>query len=370
MASGDGTLSAIVSSKAVWYLTRGTGIVALLLLTTAVVLGILNAVRWSPRAQPRFVLQMVHRNVSLLAVAFISVHIFTAVIDSFAPIRWIDAVVPFTSAYRPVWLGLGAVAFDLVIAVVVTSLLRAQLGHPVWRIVHWTGYALWPIALVHGLGIGSDATQPWMFPVIGASVAAVLAAVAWRVIADEWRGRIVGRVGMAVGAVSMPVVLGVWLIAGPLQSGWAERSGTPKNLLARRTNTGSVDPTSSIPTPIVLPAFASGAGTARLHRRPDGLARMRIALHTNGTQPLDIRVVLDGRPLDQGISITDGAVVLTPPKGAAPYHGSVTGLSGGDLMAQLSDGHGDEIDVDLSLAVSSNGRTTFQVAIRSTGGGA
>lgn len=370
MASGDETLSAIVSSKAIWYLTRGTGIVALLLLTTVAVLGILNAVRWSPRAQPRFVLQMVHRNVSLLAVAFIAVHIVTAVIDSFAPIRWIDAVVPFTSAYRPVWLGLGAVAFDLVIAVVITSLLRAQLGHRVWRIVHWTGYALWPIALVHGLGIGSDTTQPWMFPVIGASVAAVLAAVAWRVIADEWRGRIVGRVGMAVGAASMPVVLGVWLMAGPLQSGWAERSGTPKNLLARRTSSAAVDPTSSTPTPIVLPAFASGAGTTRVNRLPDGLARMRIALTTTGTQPLDIGVVLNGQLLDQGISVTDGAVVLTPPRGAAPYHGSLTELSGGDLMAQLSDGHGDVIDVDLSLAASSSGRTTFQVAIRSTAGGA
>jgi sulfoxide reductase heme-binding subunit YedZ len=370
MANGDGTLSSMVSSKAIWYLTRGTGIVALLLLTTVVVLGILNAVRWSPGPQPRFVLQMIHRNVSLLAVAFIAVHIVTAVVDSFAPIRWIDVVVPFMSSYRPVWLGLGTVAFDLVIAVVVTSLLRARLGHRVWRIVHWTSYALWPVALVHGLGIGSDTPQPWMFLVLGASVAAVLAAVAWRVIADEWRGQIVGRVGMAVGAASMPVVLGVWLMAGPLQSGWAERSGTPKNLLARRTSTRAVDPTSSTPIPMILPAFASGTGTARLDRLPDGLARMRIALNSIGAQPLDIRVVLNGQPLDQGISITDGAVVLTPPRGAAPYHGSVTGLSGEDLMAQLSDGHGDEIDVDLWLAVSSGGRTTFQVAIASTAGGA
>lgn len=368
MATGGGTLISIVSSKAIWYLTRGTGVVALLLLTTVVVLGILNAVRWSPAGQPRFVLQMIHRNVSLLVVAFIAVHIVTAVIDSFAPIRWIDVVVPFMSSYRPVWLGLGTVAFDLVIAIVLTSLIRGRLSHRVWRIVHWTSYALWPVALVHGLGIGSDTPQRWMLLVIGVSVASVLALVAWRVIADEWRGRIVGRVMMAVGAVSMPVVLGGWLMAGPLESGWAERSGTPKNLLAQRISTGVVDSTSS--TPIVLPAFASGAGTARLDRLPDGLARMRIALDTTGEQPLDIRVVLDGQPVDEGISITDGAVVLTPPRGAAPYHGAVTGLSGGDLMAQLSDGHGDEIEVDLSLAVSSDGRTSFQVAIRSSTGGA
>jgi hypothetical protein len=157
---------AVTSSQAIWYLARGTGAVSLLLLTTVTVLGILNVVRWSPPATPRFVLQRIHRNVSLLAVVFIVIHIVTVVVDGFAPIRWIDAIVPFRSAYRPLWLGLGAVAFDLLIAVIVTSLLRGRLGYRTWRAVHWMAYGLWAVAVFHGLGIGSDSKQLWMLALV------------------------------------------------------------------------------------------------------------------------------------------------------------------------------------------------------------
>ena len=102
-------------------------------------------------------LEAVHRNVSLLALAFLMVHILTAVMDSYAPIRLIDAVIPFTSAYRPVWLGLGAIAFDLLLAVAITSLSGAGSATAAWRATHWLAYASWPVALVHGLGTGSDA---------------------------------------------------------------------------------------------------------------------------------------------------------------------------------------------------------------------
>src|SRR5712691_11661434 len=170
----------VTTSQAVWYLTRGTGAVSLVLLTAVTVLGILNALRWRPAFTPRFVVQRIHRNLSMLAVVFIAIHIATAVIDGFAPIRWLDAVVPFRSAYRPLWLGLGAVAFDLLIAVAVTSLIRARLGYRAWRAVHWTSYALWGLAIFHGLGIGSDSKQPWMLGLVIASVVSVVAAAVWR----------------------------------------------------------------------------------------------------------------------------------------------------------------------------------------------
>jgi len=181
MARAGGRVIAVSSSQASWYLTRGTGAVSLLLLTAVTVLGILNAVRWSPRGTPRFVLQRVHRNVSLLSVVFIVIHIATAVVDGFAPIRWIDAVVPFRSAYRPLWLGLGAVAFDVMLAVIVTSLIRARLGYRVWRAVHWSAYGLWAIAVFHGLGIGSDAKELWMLALVVCSVGAVAVAAVWRI---------------------------------------------------------------------------------------------------------------------------------------------------------------------------------------------
>jgi hypothetical protein len=119
---------------------------------------------------------------------------------------------------------------------------------------------------------------------------------------------------------------------------------------------------------LVLPARASGSGTTRLHRLSGGLARVVIDLTTTGAEPLAIRVVLNGQPVGQGISMSDGTALLTPPNGTAAYHGTVTGLSGGSVSAQLSDGHGDAIGLDLSLAISAGGATTCQVAIRATAG--
>ena len=117
-----------------WYVAA-TGVVTLGFLTASVLLGILTSFRWSSPRWPRFVVEFVHRNVSLLVLVFLAIHVVTVVADSFAPIRWIDVVVPFVSAYRPFWLGLGAVAVDLLIALVVTSLLRHRIGFTTWRFV-------------------------------------------------------------------------------------------------------------------------------------------------------------------------------------------------------------------------------------------
>ena len=362
---------AVTSSQAVWYLTRGTGVVSLLLLTTVTVLGVLNSIRWAPPRQPRFVLQRIHRNVSLAAVAFILVHIATAVLDGFAPIRWLDTVVPFGSAYRPIWLGLGAVAFDLLIAVVITSLLRARLGYRAWRAVHWTSYGLWAIAIFHGLGVGSDTRQAWMLALVAASVAAVLAAVVRRLVVG-WRGWNPARVGLALGAIVVPVVLGAWVVVAPLRPGWAARAGTPKELLATSSSVSVVSAPSApaAPAPIVLPARASGQGTTKLDRLPGGLARVTVTLRTRDGTPLDIRVVLNGRQFGTGVSMTNGSVVLTPPDGAAAYRGAVTGLEGGNVAATLTDGHGDQIGLSLALQIASSGETSAQVAIQALASGA
>ncbi len=235
----------VSASKAVWYLTRGTGAVALVLLTVTTVLGVTNSVRWSPPRTPRFVVQHLHRNVSLLSVSFIAVHIATAVIDGFAPIRWLDAVIPFGSAYRPLWLGLGALAFDVLIAVAVTSLIRARLGYRTWRAVHWTAYGCWSVAIFHGMGVGSDTKQLWMLALVAASVAAVGAATVWRLVAG-WPAWTPGRAIMLGGLVTVPAALGLWALAGPLQPGWAPRAGTPASLL-RTVATASSGPPVTVP---------------------------------------------------------------------------------------------------------------------------
>jgi sulfoxide reductase heme-binding subunit YedZ len=163
-----------------WYLTRGSGAVALVLLTVALVLGIPIVRAANPSYAPRLVVQLLHRNASMLAVVFVAVHVVTTVADSFVSVRLIDAVLPFAAGYRPFWLGLGAIAFDLLVVVTVTSLLRSRLSYRMWRGVHLSAYACWPIALIHGLGAGSDTGFTWMRAIAVACTAAVLVAVGWR----------------------------------------------------------------------------------------------------------------------------------------------------------------------------------------------
>jgi methionine sulfoxide reductase heme-binding subunit len=184
-------------SHALWYASRATGLVCLLLLSASVVLGLLGAGRFATRSWPRFVLGALHRNVSLLIVVFLAVHIATAITDPYAGIGWISAVVPFSSSYHPLWLGLGAVAFDLLLALIVTSLLRTRLSLRAWRAVHWTAYGCWPAALVHGIGIGgTDRTQPWVLALDAVAVASVVGALVWRLQAShpdsEARGTALG----------------------------------------------------------------------------------------------------------------------------------------------------------------------------------
>jgi methionine sulfoxide reductase heme-binding subunit len=213
-----------------WYLTRSTGAVSLLLLTLAIVLGVVDVERWSNPRWPRFVLDSLHRNVSLLALAFVVVHIVTSVLDSFASISITDALIPFVGSYRPVWLGLGAVAFDLFLAVIVTSLLRARLGFSTWRAVHWLTYASWPIALVHGFGTGSDANSAWLLALSILCIAIVVIAVLTRVLVG-WPGNVRWRGAALLGTGAFALFIVLWLPGGPLGSEWARRSGTPSSLL-------------------------------------------------------------------------------------------------------------------------------------------
>jgi len=229
---------AATGGKAMWYLTRGTGLMALLLLTASVLLGILQVKRWQTSRWPRFITAALHRNLSLLSVVFVGVHVATTVVDGFAPIGWLDAVLPFRSPYRPLWLGLGAVSTDLLIAVVGTSLLRGWLGYRTWRAVHWAAYACWPVALLHGMGTGTDIRLGWGTALNGVCLLAVVSAVWWR-LAGAWGPRAIdfespgertkrrAVVSATVASVVAPVAVVAWLVMGPLQPGWAKRAGTP-----------------------------------------------------------------------------------------------------------------------------------------------
>lgn len=172
-----------------WYATRATGLVALLLLTFSVVLGVLTAGRFDSSRWPRFVTLGLHRNASLLTVVFLFLHVLTTVVDTYTSISVTAAFVPFSSAYRTFWLGLGAVASDLVLALIATSLVRLRLGYRAWRAIHWLAYVSWPIALGHALGTGTDPGRAWMTVITVLCVTAVIGSVGWRLAAGRPRRR-------------------------------------------------------------------------------------------------------------------------------------------------------------------------------------
>lgn len=170
-----------MTGKALWYLSRGTGLTALVLLTFVLALGVLTRRSRPLPGLPRFVTAGLHRNTSLLALVLLVVHVATAVLDPYALTGVVGVVVPFTGGYRPLWVGLGTLAFDLMLALTATSLLRGRLSDRAWRAVHWTAYACWPLALAHGLGSGTDAGRPWSLTVTGLCALIAIGVVLWRV---------------------------------------------------------------------------------------------------------------------------------------------------------------------------------------------
>jgi methionine sulfoxide reductase heme-binding subunit len=170
-----------MSSTAIWYTIRASGLMALILLTLTMVMGITTTTRARARHWPGFAQQEMHRRISILAVVFLGIHVLTSVMDSFVHISWAAIVIPFTSHYSPFWIGVGAVALDLMIAVFVSSLLRGRMRPAMWRAVHWLAYFSWPVALAHTFGMGTDAREHWVILLGVACVLAVGGALVWRV---------------------------------------------------------------------------------------------------------------------------------------------------------------------------------------------
>lgn len=367
-----------------WYLTRSTGWVALLLLTITMILGVIDVSRWSSASWPRFVLDSLHRNTSLLVLIFLVIHIATAALDSFAPIAVVDAVLPFVGSYRPIWVGLGAVAFDLLLALAITSVMRQRLGHRAWRSIHWLAYVCWPIALLHGLGTGSDVKSAWSLMLTAICVLAVIAAVGVRALRGWPAHSLVRGTALTVTALAA-IALIVWLPGGPLGHGWARRSGTPVSLLRSSTSvtSSSLDgPTSGqARTPSSQSGSLSGSfqaslsGTIKQGPGPEpGSIAVRIATRFSGTVAGRLTIEIDGPRVGQeGVSLRGSRVTLgsLPPAIPVLYHGRIVALNGSRLLASVqSGGHSLSLQVDLAInTVAGTVSGTLAASPTATGGG-
>jgi methionine sulfoxide reductase heme-binding subunit len=211
-----------------WFLDRSAGEVTFVLLTAVVILGIARAAL--PTTSP-FVVEGLHINLGLLAVVFGGLHVLGAILDPFARLGPIDALVPFASAYRGTWLGLGVVSAYLYAVALLTSWPARRLPRQTWLWLHRLMYVAWVLALVHSLATGSDSRNQAFLLVDLLAVAGVLVAFLGLRVVEGWSR--VPALWAALGAVAVVVVfaIGVWAINGPLQPGWARTSGTPPDLL-------------------------------------------------------------------------------------------------------------------------------------------
>ena len=159
-------------SPGVWYFARSAGIVAYLLLSSSVLLGVLMAGRAS-FTWPRFAVEEVHRFLAILTGVFIVLHGGSLLLDSVVPIGLAQELVPFSSPYRPLAVGLGVCAAELIAAVGISNALRRRLPHRTWRKVHYLTLPAWLLASLHGVLAGTDARHPWFAAIAAGAFAAV-----------------------------------------------------------------------------------------------------------------------------------------------------------------------------------------------------
>jgi ferric reductase like protein len=360
---------ATAGPSALWYLTRATGAVTLLLLTGSVVLGIANVGRLQGTRWPRFVIEGVHRNVSLLAIAVLVVHVVTSVLDPFAGIHLLDSVVPFIGSYRPIWLGLGAFAADLLLAIAITSLIRRRLGHGVWRATHWLAYLCWPVAVAHTVGTGSDVKQLWLQVLTGACILAVLLAVWARLRFGAPAHRGVRGAAFAF-SLAMPAALVVWLPSGPLGSDWAQRAGTPASVLAK---TGGSSAASSAGSPSSGAASRVGAfqaavsGTVRQSESTGGLVSVNIDLSVANAQLPEMALEILGEENGGGgVAMTSSSVSAGSAAQPKLFSGAITSLQGTDIAARVTSTAGQQLDISLALQITASATATGTVQVTAT----
>lgn len=166
-------------SPTAWYVARSAGVIAYLLLSSSVVLGLLMSARAS-LSWPRFAVENVHRFLAILTGCFLALHGLSLLADRVVPLGLAHAVVPFTSHYRPLGVGLGVVAAELLGAVAVANALRGRIPYGAWRRVHYLTFAVWALSTLHAVLAGTDRFDPWFTALFGGAVSAVAMAFAVR----------------------------------------------------------------------------------------------------------------------------------------------------------------------------------------------
>ena len=163
-----------------WYTARAGGMLAFALLTASVVLGLALSGRAPLRRWPRFALEDVHRFAGLLAGTFVGIHVLALLLDTYVPFSVSQILVPGTASYRPLATALGVVALELLAALAVANRYRKRLPYRFWRRAHYLNFAVWGLALVHGITSGTDSGTGWAVALYALAAGTVAGLLLWR----------------------------------------------------------------------------------------------------------------------------------------------------------------------------------------------
>jgi predicted ferric reductase len=167
-------LFALTSDQAMWYLTRAAGIIAYLLLWFSTVWGLaIPSKIFGDVLSGEFTFDF-HKFISLLSLGFLALHIIVLTADRYLPFSMAQLLVPFLSPYRPLWVGIGVLAFYLILLVTITFYLRKQIGMKAFRYIHYTSLVAYLGAVVHALMSGADSSLPVVLLLYIGTIAVVL----------------------------------------------------------------------------------------------------------------------------------------------------------------------------------------------------
>ncbi len=174
------------AGTASWDASRAAGFASYLLLWASVVTGVAIHMRFRAVGGPPTVLLEVHRVASVLALSFVAAHVLGLLVDPVVRFSVLDAVAPFTSGYRPLQVGMGAIAQWLLVAVLATTAAAARLPYAAWRRVHFLSFPCYALALVHGITSGTSTGDSLALALYTGTAAGVAAVLVVRVAGRGW----------------------------------------------------------------------------------------------------------------------------------------------------------------------------------------
>jgi sulfoxide reductase heme-binding subunit YedZ len=249
-----------------WEVARVGGMVAYVLATASVVLGLLLSLGVRSSRWPRFITNELHRFLTVLTLVFVAIHTAAVLVDPFTAFTPAEVLVPGLAHYRPSWIALGIVSGYLAIAIWASEYVRGRIGYAWWRRFHYLAFAVFGLGALHGVGTGSDTREWWGLAIYGISAGAVVFLFGWRLVralAPGWRAAAVGALAIAHAAAA------IFILVGPAQAGWNDvanngnGNGASASWLAAQASmaTAAAEPSAPRSFSAELPAAVPGEDT-------------------------------------------------------------------------------------------------------------